>query len=90
MQLKYYFNALENNMPIDIIAIYIKDILEDLGSITGEIITECQCTQSYIDYLANKNKMYRKRQVIKLLKSGENPEKIRVFGHFIDIRTLLY
>lgn len=29
-----------NNMPIDIIAIYIKDILEYLGSITGETVTE--------------------------------------------------
>lgn len=32
--------ALKNNMPIDIIAIYIKDILEDLGEITGEVVTE--------------------------------------------------
>ena len=31
---------MKKDMPIDIIAIYIKDILEDLGSITGEIITE--------------------------------------------------
>ena len=28
------------NMPIDIITIYIKDILEDLGEITGEVVTE--------------------------------------------------
>ena len=32
--------TMKKDMPIDIIAIYIKDILEDLGSITGEIITE--------------------------------------------------
>ena len=32
--------ALNMNMPIDIITIYIKDILEDLGEITGEIVTE--------------------------------------------------
>ena len=32
--------ALNFNMPIDIITIYIKDILEDLGEITGEIVTE--------------------------------------------------
>ena len=32
--------ALDFNMPIDIITIYIKDILEDLGEITGEIVTE--------------------------------------------------
>lgn len=29
-----------NNMPMDIIAIYLKDILENLGSITGEIASE--------------------------------------------------
>ena len=28
------------NMPIDIITIYIKDVLEDLGEITGEVVTE--------------------------------------------------
>ena len=33
-------NLIEKNMPIDIIAIYIKDILEDLGNITGEYVTE--------------------------------------------------
>ena len=32
--------AIQNKMPIDIIAIFIKDILEDLGSITGETVTE--------------------------------------------------
>lgn len=33
-------NALENDMPIDIIAIYIRQILDDLGEITGEVVTE--------------------------------------------------
>ena len=32
--------TIKNNMPIDIIAIYIKDILEALGSITGEEVSE--------------------------------------------------
>lgn len=32
--------ALKMNMPIDIITIYIKEILEDLGEITGEVVTE--------------------------------------------------
>ena len=27
-------------MPLDIVAIFIKDILEDLGSITGEVVTD--------------------------------------------------
>ena len=29
-----------NGMPLDIVAIFIKDILEDLGNITGEIVTD--------------------------------------------------
>ena len=33
-------NTVENNMPLDIIAVFIKEILEDLGQITGEIVTE--------------------------------------------------
>ena len=32
--------ALKQKMPLDIIAIFIKDILEDLGTITGEIATD--------------------------------------------------
>ncbi len=32
--------TMEQDMPLDIIAIFIKDILEDLGNITGEIVTE--------------------------------------------------
>ncbi len=31
---------IEKNMPIDIVAVYIKDIMEDLGNITGEFVTE--------------------------------------------------
>ena len=27
-------------MPLDIIAIFIKDVLEDLGRITGEMVTD--------------------------------------------------
>ena len=33
-------DIIEKNMPIDIVAVYIKDILEDLGNITGEFVTE--------------------------------------------------
>ena len=32
--------SMKNNMPIDIVSISIKDILEDLGSITGEVVTD--------------------------------------------------
>ena len=33
-------NTVVENMPIDIIAIFVKDILEDLGNITGEFVTD--------------------------------------------------
>ena len=33
-------HTLEEKMPIDIVAVYIKEILEDLGTITGEFVTE--------------------------------------------------
>ena len=32
--------SIENTMPLDIVAIFIKDILEDLGNITGEVVTD--------------------------------------------------
>ncbi len=32
--------TMKQNMPLDIIAIFIKDILEDLGNITGEVVTD--------------------------------------------------
>ena len=33
-------NTVKESMPIDIIAIFVKDILEDLGNITGEFVTD--------------------------------------------------
>ena len=38
--LKKAKEAIEKEMPLDIIAIFIKDILDDLGNITGEIVSE--------------------------------------------------
>lgn len=32
--------SIENNMPLDIIAIFLREILEQLGNITGEIVTD--------------------------------------------------
>ena len=32
--------TVQQQMPLDIVAIFIKDILEDLGNVTGEIVTE--------------------------------------------------
>ena len=32
--------TMKNEMPLDIVAIFIKDILEDLASITGEVVTD--------------------------------------------------
>ncbi len=37
---KLALETLDNDMPLDIIAIYIKEILEDLGLITGENVSE--------------------------------------------------
>lgn len=33
-------NTIQEKIPIDIVAVYIKEILEDLGNITGEFVTE--------------------------------------------------
>ena len=33
-------DTVQDDMPIDIIAIFVKDILEDLGNITGEFVTD--------------------------------------------------
>lgn len=38
--LKKAKETLENGMPIDVISIYIKEILEELGKITGESVTD--------------------------------------------------
>ena len=32
--------ALESNMPVDIISINVKEVLQDLGKITGENVSE--------------------------------------------------
>ena len=32
--------TIENGMPVDIIAIFIREILEDLSQITGEVVTD--------------------------------------------------
>ena len=40
MDLNKAKESLKNNMPIDIVAIGLKDVLEDLGEITGEVATE--------------------------------------------------
>ena len=32
--------TLENGLPLDIISIFIKDILEDLSKITGEVVSD--------------------------------------------------
>ena len=33
-------DAIQKQIPLDMIAIFIKDILEDLGNITGDVVTE--------------------------------------------------
>ena len=41
-------------MPIDIIAIFIKDILEDLGNITGEVVTDDIINEIYSKFCLGK------------------------------------
>ena len=38
--LKMAIETIKSGMPVDVIAIYIKEILEELGKITGETVTE--------------------------------------------------
>ena len=32
--------TIKNNMPIDVVAIFLKEIIENLGNITGDFVTE--------------------------------------------------
>ena len=32
--------TIKNNMPIDVVALFLKEILENLGNITGDFVTE--------------------------------------------------
>lgn len=43
--------ALNISMPIDIITIYIKDVLEDLGAITGEVVTEDIINEIFLNFV---------------------------------------
>ena len=45
---------LKLNMPIDIIAIYINQILENLGEITGEVVTEDIITEIFSKFCLGK------------------------------------
>lgn len=38
--LKKAKETIENNMPIDVISSYMKEIIEELGKITGQSVTE--------------------------------------------------
>ncbi len=46
--------TIENDMPIDIIVVYIKDILESLGEITGETVTEDIITEIFSKFCLGK------------------------------------
>lgn len=46
-----------------------------------EIGEECECSRAYVYILREKNKIYSKRQVIKLIKAGESPEEISKEGN---------
>ena len=46
-----------------------------------EIGEKCQCSQTHVYNVREKNKIYLRRQVIKLIKSGESPENIATEGN---------
>lgn len=46
--------TIEQKMPIDIVAIFIKDILEDLGKITGEVVTEDMIEEIFANFCLGK------------------------------------
>lgn len=46
--------TIEQKMPIDIVAIFIKDILEDLGKITGEVVTEDIIEEIFVNFCLGK------------------------------------
>lgn len=46
--------TIEQKMPIDIVAIFIKDILEDLGKITGEVVTEDVIEEIFANFCLGK------------------------------------
>ena len=46
-----------------------------------EIGEECECSRAYVYILREKNKIYSKRQVIKLIKAGDSPEEISKEGN---------
>lgn len=46
--------TINNDMPLDIVAIFMKDILEDLGSITGEFVTENIITEIFSKFCLGK------------------------------------
>ena len=69
-------NTVQENMPIDIIAIFIKDIQEDLGNITGEVVTDDIINEIF----SNINSV--KRKILK----GENA--FQYFSKLYGLRTL--
>ena len=66
----------ESNIKSDRIVELLKEIKrpEKIGN-------ECQCSQTHVYNVREKNKIYLRRQVIKLIKSGESPENIATEGN---------
>lgn len=52
--LKKAKETLENGMPIDVISIYIKEILEELGKITGESVTDVVISEIFSKFCLGK------------------------------------
>lgn len=56
------------------------ELLRELKS-QEEIKNECQCSQSKVSRIGAKNKIYSRRQVIKLIRDGKTPEEISQDGN---------
>ena len=46
--------TINNNMPIDIISTYLKEIIEELGKITGETVTDDVITEIFSKFCLGK------------------------------------
>ena len=66
----------ESNIKSDRVVELLKEIKRP-----EEIGNECQCSQAHVYNVRERNKIYLRRQVIKLIKAGESPENIATEGN---------
>ena len=66
----------ESNIKSDRVVELLKEIKRP-----EEIGNECKCSQAHVYNVRERNKIYLRRQVIKLIKAGESPENIATEGN---------